>query len=102
MPDAASNNPSQFIAIEIVYAKPDEQVLLTLKVPQGTTVETALELSGLLVRYPEITQQPLKVGIFGIVCSLDYVLTAGDRLEIYRPLRHDPKDARRQRALNQK
>lgn len=102
MPDATSNNPAQFVAVEIVYAKPDEQVLLLVNVPQGTTVEAALELSGLLVRYPEITQQPLKVGIFGVVCSLGYVLKAGDRLEIYRALRHDPKDARRQRALNQK
>lgn len=101
MSEAASNNPAQFIAVEVVYAKPDEQVLLPLSVPQGTTAQSVLEGSGLLVRYPEITQ-PIKVGIFGVICPLDYVLKAGDRLEIYRALRHDPKDARRQRALNQK
>jgi putative ubiquitin-RnfH superfamily antitoxin RatB of RatAB toxin-antitoxin module len=51
-----------------------------------------------LARFPEIESSEIKVGIFGNVCRLDQVLRQADRVEIYRPLLHDPKDARRQRA----
>lgn len=88
----------QLIDVEIAYAKPEEQVILSLKVPEGTAVEQALKASGLLARFPEIDPSGIKVGIFGSVCSMDQVLRQADRVEIYRPLFHDPKEARRQRA----
>jgi putative ubiquitin-RnfH superfamily antitoxin RatB of RatAB toxin-antitoxin module len=65
---------------------------------EGTTVEAAIIASGLLARFPDISLSTNAVGIFGKVCELSQVLKAGDRVEIYRPLVHDPKEARRQRA----
>jgi uncharacterized protein len=87
------------IEIEVAYAKPEEQVIVTINVLQGTTMEQAAELSGLLVRFPEISHSELKVGVFGVLCKPDQLVKQGDRVEIYRPLVHDPKEARRQRAL---
>jgi uncharacterized protein len=87
------------IEIEVAYAKPEEQVIVTINVPQGTTVGQAVILSGLLERFPEISQSELKTGIFGVSCKPEQIVREGDRVEIYRPLIHDPKEARRQRAL---
>jgi putative ubiquitin-RnfH superfamily antitoxin RatB of RatAB toxin-antitoxin module len=84
------------IAIEVAYATPEQQVIIALDVPENSTVETAIQLSGLLTRFPEIDLSA--VGIFGKVCELNQLLKAGDRVEIYRSLIHDPKEARRQRA----
>jgi putative ubiquitin-RnfH superfamily antitoxin RatB of RatAB toxin-antitoxin module len=87
------------VNIEVTYAKPEIQVLVALTLPEGSTVEMAIKASGLLERFPEISRSELKVGIFGIVCKLDQSVAEGDRVEIYRALVHDPKEARRQRAL---
>jgi putative ubiquitin-RnfH superfamily antitoxin RatB of RatAB toxin-antitoxin module len=87
------------IEVEVAYAKPEQQVIITLIVAQGTTAEQAVKLSGLLARFPEINDSELKLGIFGAVCKPEQLVKKGDRVEIYRPLIHDPKEARRQRAL---
>jgi uncharacterized protein len=87
------------IEIEVAYAKPEEQVIVTVKVSQGTTIEQAVELSGLSARFPEIGYSGIKAGVFGMVCKPGQAVKKGDRVEIYRPLIHDPKEARRQRAL---
>jgi uncharacterized protein len=87
------------IEIEVAYAKPEEQVIVTINVPQGATIGQAVILSGLLERFPEISQSELKIGIFGVSCKPEQIVGQGDRVEIYRPLIHDPKEARRQRAL---
>jgi putative ubiquitin-RnfH superfamily antitoxin RatB of RatAB toxin-antitoxin module len=86
------------IDVEVAYATPEQQVIVALKMPEGATVEQAIHASGLLNRFPEIDGADLKVGIFGSVCKLDQPLRQADRVEIYRPLIHDPKEARRQRA----
>ena len=86
------------IDVEVAYATPEQQVILALKVPEGATVELAIKASGLLNRFPEIAGADIKVGIFGSVCKPDQQLGQADRVEIYRPLIHDPKEARRQRA----
>jgi hypothetical protein len=86
------------LKIEIVYARPDDQRLLSLEVSDGTTIETAIERSGILEMFPEIDLTQQKIGVFGKIRSLSDVLKAGDRIEIYRPLTIDPKDARRKRA----
>jgi len=83
----------------VAYAKPEEQAIVTLTMPEGATVDAAIKASGLLERFPEIALSELKAGIFGEVCKLDQPVQEADRIEIYRPLIHDPKDARRQRAL---
>ena len=85
--------------IEVAYAKPEEQVILSLEADSGITLEKAILLSGILQRFPEIDLVVNKVGIFGKVCKLDQVLRENDRVEIYRPLIADPKEARRQRAV---
>jgi putative ubiquitin-RnfH superfamily antitoxin RatB of RatAB toxin-antitoxin module len=87
------------VELEVVYAKPEQQVIIALTMPEEATVEAAIKASGLLQRFPEIAKSELKAGIFGVVCKLDQLVKEGDRIEIYRPLLHDPKEARRQRAL---
>ena len=86
------------ITIEVGYAKPDDQLLLSLDVDEGTTLEDAVKLSGILERYPEIDFETVKMGIFGKVAKRDVVLKEGDRIELYRPLIADPKAARQKRA----
>lgn len=91
----ASNNT---IKIEVAYALPEQQRILTLEVEKGTTVEQAIHLSGMLNLFPQIDLTRQKVGIFSKQCELSHVLETGDRVEIYRPLTRDPKDARRARV----
>ena len=86
------------IPVEVAYAKPQNQLILLIQVAKGTTVEQAIRASGILARFPEIDLITHDVGIFGKVCKLDRVVNAHDRVEIYRPLLCDPKEARRQRA----
>ena len=88
----------KLIDVEVAYANPEQQVIVALKMPEGTTAEQAILASNLLNRFPEIDGADLKVGIFGSVCKLYQLLRQGDRVEFYRPLIHDPKEARRQRA----
>lgn len=90
------NNEKYFI--EVTYALPEEQVLLTLDVEPGTTAEQAVKLSGVLERFTEIDLTKNKLGIFGKTTKADQVLRDKDRVEIYRPLIADPKESRRKRA----
>ncbi len=89
---------SKTIDIEVAYAKRDEQVILKQSVAADATIEEALRESDLLERFPEIDLSVNKVGIFGKLCKLDSKLRAGDRIEVYRALIADPKEARRKRA----
>ena len=86
------------VEVKVAYANPEEQVIVALTMPENSTVEAAIKASGLLDRFPEISQSELKAGVFGEVCKLDHPVKEADRIEIYRPLLHDPKEARRQRA----
>jgi putative ubiquitin-RnfH superfamily antitoxin RatB of RatAB toxin-antitoxin module len=86
------------ISIEIAYAKPDTQVLISLKVDEGTTIEEAITRSGILAQFPEIDLTHNKVGVFSKIVKLDTLLRDKDRIEIYRPLLADPKEIRRKRA----
>lgn len=88
---------NKVFAIEIAYAAKDSQTLLSLRVQPMTTIKTAIELSGILQRFPEIDLSQQAVGIFGEIKSLGGFVAAGDRIEIYRPLLLDPKEARRLR-----
>jgi hypothetical protein len=86
------------IAVEVVYATREAQKLVGLDVAPGCTVGEAIERSGLAAEFPDLVVDPRAVGIFGRKVPLDHVLQPGDRVEIYRPLIADPKEARRQRA----
>src|SRR5688572_16875835 len=90
------------IRVEVVYALPDQQVLVALEVERGASVRHAILRSGILQRFPEVDLERASVGIFGNVTGLDTLLADGDRVEIYRPLIVDPKDARRMRAGRRK
>ena len=86
-------------AIEIVYALPERQRVVRLALPiDGLTAQAAVEQSGLLDEFPELGTRPLVLGVFGTTCTPDRPLRAGDRVEIYRPLRVDPREQRRERA----
>jgi putative ubiquitin-RnfH superfamily antitoxin RatB of RatAB toxin-antitoxin module len=86
------------IAVEVAYAKPDQQVILSLTVPENATVQMAIDASGIKEQFPEIDLVHQKVGIFSRLVTLNQRLQARDRIEIYRPLQADPKVARRERA----
>jgi putative ubiquitin-RnfH superfamily antitoxin RatB of RatAB toxin-antitoxin module len=86
------------IRVEVVYALPNEQILLKQQVPEGTTVTEAIQASGVLAKHPEIDLATAKLGIFGKLTKPDAELRDKDRIEIYRPLIADPKEVRRKRA----
>jgi putative ubiquitin-RnfH superfamily antitoxin RatB of RatAB toxin-antitoxin module len=86
------------INIEITYAAPSQQYCCALSVSPETTIREAIDLSGILKRFPEIDLTRNKVGIFSQVCQLTDLVKEGDRVEIYRPLLIDPKEARREKA----
>ena len=83
---------------EVVYALPDGSHVVAVELNAGATLGDALAASGLAARFPEIERYGYAVGVFGERRPLDSPLADGDRIEIYRPLRVDPKEARRRRA----
>lgn len=88
--------------VEVAYGEPAEQILLEIEVPAGATARQAIEQSGLLRDRPQLAGLPSGVGVFSRAVDPDYVLSAGDRVEIYRPLLVDPKESRRRRAAARK
>jgi putative ubiquitin-RnfH superfamily antitoxin RatB of RatAB toxin-antitoxin module len=90
------------IEVEVAYAKPDEQVILSVSGAPGMTLAQAVERSGILQRFPEIDLASNKLGIFGKLSKADAELQPGDRVEIYRPLIADPKEQRKKRAAEGK
>lgn len=83
------------ITVEVAYALPEEQVILEATVPEGATVADAITASGMVERFPQIGMDVARVGIFGRLAGLDAVLRSRDRVEIYRPLIADPREARK-------
>ena len=90
------------IQVEVTYALPERQEVVKLKLPEGATLQQAVEASGLLARYPQIDLDKGKFGIYGKLARLDAGLRDRDRVEIYRPLIADPKEVRKQRAAEGK
>lgn len=86
------------IEVQVCYALPDTAFLRTVSLPAGSTVRQAVEQSGVLEQYPGIDLAVNLVGIYGKKKTLDTVLRQHDRVEVYRPLQADPKEARRRRA----
>ncbi len=86
------------LSIEIAYALPQRQELVYVQLPTGSTVQQAIEASGLMQKYAEIDLKKNKVGVFGKLTKLDAPLRNRDRVEIYRPLLADPKEVRKKRA----
>lgn len=86
--------------VEVAYALPEQQAVITLALPDaGLTALQAVERSGLLERFPDLRERPLVLGVYGVACAHDRPLRDRDRVEIYRPLKVDPRVQRRQRAV---
>ena len=92
----------ELISIEVVYCCQDEQHVVALSVATGTTADEAIRLSGLSAHCPHFHEYGASIGIHGRVVGRDTVLEDGDRVEIYRPLVADPKQARRRRASRER
>lgn len=90
--------PAEMIRIEVACALPDRQALVTLSLRAGATAMEAVRQSELLRRFPELDAASPSVGIFGRRVEPGQILADGDRVELYRPLLADPKQARRRRA----
>ncbi|VVE25172.1 RnfH family protein [Pandoraea terrigena] len=84
--------------VEVCYALPTGQTIVPMTLPEGATMREAIERSGLLQRFPELDISRMKAGVFGKLRALDVAVEAGDRIEIYRGLKADPKLARQRRV----
>ena len=94
---STDSNSSTQMLVEVAFATPERQKIAKLRVPPGTTVAEAIELSGIVRDFPEAGKRA-GVGIFGRKVAEEHILQEGDRVEIYRPLLIDPKEARRRNA----
>lgn len=93
------------ITVEVAYALPHKQKIISLLVAPGTSALQAAERSGIVEYFPELDLAQATLGIFGhalgtkgLATAASQLLHDGDRVEIYRPLSFDPKEARRKRA----
>ena len=86
------------LSIEVVYATVQCQEVVSVSLEEGARVIDAVRASGMADRHPEIDAAALVLGVFGRVLPPQALLQDGDRVEIYRPLIADPKEARRARA----
>ena len=86
------------LEVEVVYALSGGQDAVTVRVARGATLLEAVRASGVLDRHPGLRGKPLKLGVYGQVKPAESAAKAGDRIEVYRPLALDPKEARRLRA----
>lgn len=90
------------IAVEVAYVAPGVEFLVRVALEEGATAGDAIAASRLREAVPGIAIDDALVGIWSKPCGLSAPLRDGDRVEVYRPLAADPKDARRQRAIAQK
>jgi len=87
------------IDVEVVFALPEKQSLQTVRVEAGATVADVVARSGLAAAFPEHDLTEMTLGIWGREVEKNKLVKAGDRIEVYRPLQLDPREARRQLAL---
>ena len=88
--------------VEVVYALPAATDAVSVTVPAGATLRDAILASGVLERHPDIRLETQAFGIFGKRAALEARLSPGDRIEVYRALAIDPKEARRRRAARKR
>ncbi len=98
---AGATVEASLLSIEVVYARPDRAWRVSLRLAPGSTALQAFEASGLRERVSELAAAEPDLGVFAHPVAPDRTLRDGDRVEIYRPLLIDPKDARRKRAAQQ-
>ncbi|MAT50949.1 MAG: RnfH family protein [Porticoccaceae bacterium] len=100
-----NDSNDNLIHVEVAYALPEKQKIISLKVNPGTTAREAVTLSNIASDFPDADLENAPMGVFGqalgakgVAGPEEYVLEPGDRVEIYRPLIADPKEVRKQRA----
>lgn len=86
------------VVVQVVYALPGAQEVVEVELEEGAPVEAALLASGIATRHPEIDLKTQRIGLWGRRVTLATELRDRDRVEIYRALNADPKQARRRRA----
>jgi len=84
--------------IGVCYAEAERQLWVRLEVPDESTIQEAIELSGVLKQYPQIDLTTQKVGVYGKLAKLDAPIREGDRIEIYRKITVDPQQVQRRRV----
>jgi len=89
------------VVVQVVYALPGAQKVVEVELEQGATVEAALDASGIAARHPEIDLKTQRIGVWGRPVTLAAEVRDRDRVEIYRALSADPKQARRRRAARE-
>ena len=82
--------------VSVAYGRPDLQVVVEIELTPGLTAREAVDRSGLLERFSEIDAGALVLGVYGKRVAGSQALRTGDRVEICRPLRQDPRDMRRE------
>lgn len=109
MSEDTSSDDEKLIKVEVAYATPERQLIVALDVPEGTTALDAVRQSNIAAEFSEIDIAKDPMGIFskpldgkGRPKPDEYEMSAGDRVEIYRPLLIDPKAARLDRAKTAK
>lgn len=86
---------AEMINVEVAYALPEEQAIVSVSVEEGAAPAEALAQSGFLDRFAKESLEAKQFGVWGRPVGRDYQLKDGDRVEVYRPLQRDPRDARR-------
>ena len=89
---------TEIAAVEVAYALRDRQRVIQVRFTQGMTAIQAVEASGMLKGFPDLSAGRLDLGVYGRVVQEGHVLRPGDRVEIYRRLTADPRAARRRLA----
>jgi len=92
------------MVVEVAYALPHKQKIISLSVPVGTSMLQAARLSNIQAHFPELDVEACPMGIFGKAVAKpdERILQSGERVELYRPLLADPKEVRKQRAAKAK
>jgi putative ubiquitin-RnfH superfamily antitoxin RatB of RatAB toxin-antitoxin module len=89
---------SAAIDVEVVFALPDKQHLVQVRLAEGATVADAIAASAIEAAFPDYDLAQCAVGVWGRLVERDRVLVSGDRVELYRALQMDPREARRRLA----
>lgn len=92
----------KMITVEVVFALAERQELVTVTVQTGTRAGEAIDRSAIVEKFPEQDLSVCRIGVWGRLADRDHMLQDGDRIEIYRPLLIDPREARRQLAAEGK
>jgi hypothetical protein len=89
------------INVSVVLAWPDKEVSVVMILKENSTVGLAINIAKEDPVFLDVDFEDYAVGIYGELCGLEHVLSDGDRIELYRPIKEDPKEQRRKRALEQ-